>query len=100
MISSVIQYDSLLVVRDETGQQIGTISLGGGQFIGYSNTFILLRYGNMYATVDENQYPMGNTILPGDFVITGITNNGFLARTGQLLQMYDPYCNHVGVQVV
>ena len=76
MISSVIQYDSILVVRDENGQTIGTISTGGGEFIGYSNTFILLRYGNMYSTVDENQRPLGSTILPDDYEITGITNNG------------------------
>lgn len=98
MISSVIQYDSILVVRDETGQTIGTISTGGGEFIGYSNTFILLRYGNMYSTVDENQRPLGSTILPEDYEITGITSSGFLARTGRLMQVSDPYCNHVGVQ--
>jgi hypothetical protein len=100
MISSVIQYDSLLVVRDESGQKIGTISLGGGEFVGYSNAFILLRYGNMYQTVDANQYPMGNVILPEDYEITGITGSGFLARTGRLLQMYDEWCKYLGSTVI
>lgn len=100
MISSVIQYDSLLVVRDQNGQQIGTISLGGGEFLGYSSSFIVLRYGNMIVTTDENQRQLGNIGLPGDYVITGITNNGFLARTGRILQVYDPYCNHIGIQSI
>lgn len=98
MISSVIQYDSLLVVWDESGQKIGSISIGGGELLGFSNTFILLRYGNMFSTVDENQHQLGNIVLPEDYVIIGITNSGFLARTGRLLQVYDLYCNHIGVQ--
>lgn len=100
MISSVIQYSSLLVVRDETGQQIGSISLGGGEMLGYSSKFIVLRYGNMIITVDENQSQLGNIVLPAEFQITGITNSGFLAKTGSNLQVYDPYCNHTGIQSI
>jgi hypothetical protein len=100
MISSVIQYGSLLVVRDETGQQIGSISTGGGEFLGYSGTFILLKYGSMVISMDENQRHFGSTIIPEDYIITGITNSGFLARTGNILLVYDRYCNHTDTQSI
>jgi hypothetical protein len=101
MISSVIQYGSLLVVRDESGQQTGSITLGGGgEMLGYSSNFIVLRYGNMISTVDKNQYPMGNIVLPYDYKITGITNSGFLAQTGRMLIVYDQYCKQTGTQTI
>jgi hypothetical protein len=100
MIGSVIQYASLLVVWDEHGQKIGTISLNGGEMLGYSNSFVLLRYGNMIITTDANQRQFGSIVLPANYQITGITNNGFMARTGQTLQVYDQYCNHKGVQSI
>lgn len=100
MIVSVIQYGSLLSVRDERGQQIGTLSISGGTMLGYSNKFIVLRFGNMIITTDENQRQLGNIVMPSEFIISGITNNGFLARTGNLYQVYDPYCRHVGIQSI
>jgi hypothetical protein len=101
MISSVIQYGSLLIVRDESGQQIGSITLGGGgEMLGYSSNFIVLRYGNMISTIDKNQYPMGNIVLPSEFQITGITNSGFLARIGSMLIVYDPWCRQTGTQTI
>ncbi|HOX77014.1 MAG TPA: hypothetical protein PLW31_03155 [Bacteroidales bacterium] len=100
MIRSVIQYDSVLVVLDENGNRTGTLPISGAEYLGYANNYIVLRYGNMIVTVDENQRQLGNIVLPGDYVITGITNNGFLARTGRILQVYDPYCNHIGIQSI
>lgn len=100
MIVSVIQYGSLLSVRNEQGVQTGTLSMNGGTLLGYSGTFIVLRYGNMIITTDEHQQQLGNVVLPSDWVITGITQNGFLARTGSLIQIYDPWCRHMGNQSV
>jgi len=91
MIASAILYGSLLVLRDKNGTQIGSISLNGGEFLGYSSNFIVLRYGNMIITRDVNDHQLGNLPLPSDYVIIGITNSGFMARTGNLLQSYAPY---------
>jgi hypothetical protein len=98
MITAAILYDSLLVLRDNKGNQIGSISLNGGEFLGYSSNFIVLRYGNMIITRDEKDRQLGNLPLPSVYVITGITNSGFMARTGSLLQSYDMHCNHIGSQ--
>jgi len=100
MIGSVIQYDSILAVWDENGNRIGALSLGGGVMLGYSNSFIVLRYGNMIVTTDADQRQLGSVVLPAEYEITGITNSGFLARTGNTLQVYDAHCDHVGVQSI
>jgi|GEM_PF-2664983 len=100
MIGSVIQYDSILAVWDENGTKIGTLSIGGGEMLGYSNKFILLRYGDLIMTTDADQRQLGSTVVPGGYQICGITNSGFLAKTGNILQVYDTHCNHVGIQSI
>lgn len=100
MIGSVVQYDSVLAVWDENGNRIRTLSLNGGEMAGYSNRFIVLRYGNLIITTDADQRQLGSTVLPEDYHICGITSNGFLTKTGSLLQVYDQYCNHKGIQSI
>jgi hypothetical protein len=100
MIASVIQYDSILAVWDENGSRIGTLSIGDGEMIGFANTFILLRYSDMIITIDYNQRQLGSIVLPESFDICGITNNGFLAKSDSLLQVYDSWCRHIGVQSI
>lgn len=100
MIRSVVQYGSILNVWDENDNSIGTLSIGDGEFLGYSSRFILVRYGNMVVSMDENQQNLGHEIFPEDYIIKGITENGFIAETGRIQQLYDPYCNHVGVQSI
>lgn len=95
MIRSVIQYGSILAVRDENENQIGTLSIGDGEFLGYSSRFILVRYGNMVVSMDENQNKLGHEIFPEDYIIKGITDGGFIAETGRIQQLYDPYCRHI-----
>lgn len=100
MIRSVIQYGSILDVRDEQDRNIGTLAIGNGEFLGYSSRFILVRYDNMIVSMDENQYNLGHEIFPEHYIIKGITESGFIAQTGSIQLLYDPYCNHVGTQSI
>lgn len=96
MIGSAIQYGDMLVLRDGFGNTISNLSLNGGEFVGHSSTYVMIRYQNMIVTYDEDGNQLGNYTLPSDFRIQGITDNGFYARTGSILEQFDPYCNYVG----
>ena len=95
MIANVIQYGNLLVIRDQTGNQIGSISLNGGEVLGHSSKFVLVRYGNNCITMNENSQQLGMTPIPSGYRIQGITDSGFSARTGNVIEVYDQYCNHI-----
>jgi hypothetical protein len=95
MIATVTQYGSLLVIRDHRGDQIGTISTGGGEFLGHSSTFVVLRFGTQIATYNENGNRLGITQVPESYRIHSITESGFCARTGNLVLVYDQYGNNV-----
>ena len=96
MICSGDQYGNQVVLRDRTGSQIGILTLGGGELLGNSRSFVVVRYGNMIYTMNENQQQLGSVPLPSDYRIQNITEDGFTARTGNMLQKYDMYCNHIG----
>jgi len=98
MIRTVYQYGSIIILRDENDTNIGTLSIGEGELLGYSSHFILVRFGNMVISWDKDQVTLGSEIFPENYTIKGITQSGFIAETGQLRQIYDPYCNHIGTQ--
>jgi len=100
MIRSVVQYGSILDLRNEQDNQIGTLSIGEGMLLGYASNYILVRYDNMIVSFDKNQNRLGHIILPEEYRIQGITQNGFIALTGRLQILYDPYCNQVGTQSI
>jgi hypothetical protein len=68
------------------------------EFLSYSSIFIVLRYINMIVTGYVNDRLLGIFPLPSGYVITGITNSGFMAQTGSMLQSYDPYRDHIDIQ--
>ncbi|MBU2652270.1 MAG: hypothetical protein KKA81_15175 [Bacteroidetes bacterium] len=100
MIRTVIQYGSILVARDEQDNHIGSLSIGEGIMLGYASNYILVRYGNMVVSMDVDQNNLGHEIFPEEYKIMGITSGGFIAQTGSIQQLYDPYCNHVGTQSI
>jgi hypothetical protein len=95
MISNVTQYGSLLVLRDQQGQQVGTLSVSNGELLGYSRDFVVVQFDGMIVTMDENQRTLGRLILSSDYRIQGINESGFCARTGSQVMVYDPYCNKI-----
>lgn len=95
MIATVIQYGNLLIVRDRNGNQLGTISTGGGDFLGHSSSFVVLRFGTQIVTYNENGDRLGITQIPEDYRIQSITESGFCARTGNLMLVYDSYGNNI-----
>lgn len=95
MIATVTQYGSNLIVRDSSGSQIGFISTGGGEFLGHSSSFVVLRFGGQIVTYNEDGNRMGFTQIPTDYKIQSITESGFCARTGSMMLVFDSYCNNV-----
>lgn len=95
MIANVTQYGSLLILRDQKGQQVGSLSISGGEFIGHSSDFIMVKYGNVIITVDENQRQLGSIPFDSEYIIGGITDSGFTARTGSMVFVYDKYCRKI-----
>jgi len=100
MIASATQYGSLVILRDQSGNQIGSLSISSGQMLGFSRDFVLVKFGNMYITMDVNQTTLGSIPLDSSFTIQGITESGFSARTGRMVISYDKYCRQVGTYVV
>ena len=54
----------------------------------------------MVVSMDENQQNLGHEIFPEEYIIKGITENGFIAETGRLQILYDPYCKQTGIQSI
>jgi len=96
MIRIAEQYGQQLVLFDEGGHMIETLSLNGGEFLGHTTSYVVIRYQNMIVTYNENGDQLGNITLPSDYRIQSITDSGFCARTGNILEKYDPYCNYLG----
>jgi len=95
MIATVTQYGNLLIVRDRAGNQIGNISTGGGEVLGHSSSFVVLRFGGQIVTYNENGNRMGFTQIPSDYRVQSITESGFCTRTGNMVLVYDSYCNNI-----
>jgi hypothetical protein len=100
MIANVTQYGNLLVIRDRSGNQIGSISTGGGEFLGHSSAFVVLRFGGQIVTYNSDGNRIGHIQLPTDYRIQSITESGFCARTGNMILVYDSYCNNVDHYIV
>ena len=95
MINSATQYGDQLVLMGRGGERTGTIILNGGEFLGHSRNFIVVRFGDQVCTFDENETILGAVNLDESFKISGITDSGFYAKTGSVVEVYDWYCNHI-----
>ena len=99
MITSAVQYGSQVAIY-ENGTPLGNVQISGGDFLGHSRNFLLVRYGNLYVTFNETNHQMGSVPLPADYTIQSITDSGFVARTGNLLIQYDMFCQQRGTTSV
>ncbi|MFA7157030.1 MAG: hypothetical protein WC123_04985 [Bacilli bacterium] len=95
MIAQVSQHGSILVLRDNTGSQINTILIGNGEFLGHSGKFVVIQYGDMIVTMNENQSILGRIVLDSRYRISGITDSGFHAKTGSMIIAYNSMCEHI-----
>jgi len=96
MIASATQYGSMVILRDQLGQQVGSLSISNGQLLGFSRDFVVIQFGNMITTMDENQRTLGTIPLDSSFRVQGINESGFSTRTGNMVFSYDKYCRQVG----
>jgi hypothetical protein len=99
MITSAIQYGSQIAIY-ENGNPIGNVQISGGQFLGHSQNFLLVKYNDLYVTFNEKNHQLGSIPLPADCTIQSITDSGFVARTGNLLIQYDMFCHQRGSTTV
>lgn len=95
MIAQVSQHGSILVLRDNTGSQINTLSISNGELLGHSGKFVVIQYGDMIVTMNENQNILGRIILDSSYRISGITDSGFHAKTGSMIVAYNSMCEHI-----
>lgn len=95
MIATVNEYGNLLIVRDRNGNQLGTISTGGGEFLGHSSSFVVLRFGSQIVTYDQRGSRLGMAQVPENYRIQSITESGFCARTGSMILVYDSHGNNI-----
>ena len=93
MIAQAQQYSSLIVLRDRHGDEVGTLSIGDGIFLGHSRDYVVIQYGDMIVTMDENQRNLGSVVLDQRYRIQGITESGFYAKVDNAVIMYDKFCN-------
>lgn len=100
MIATVTQYGSMLVLRDQHGQQVGNMSISGGDLVGHSRDFVVIKYDNMYYTINENQQQLGNLQLDSSFRFQSVTDSGFTVRTGNMITSYDKYCRKIDSFVI
>lgn len=94
MIREAVQYGSLVNLFDEEGSQVGSLSIGNGEFVGHSRDFVVIRYQDMIVTMDSNQRILGRLVIDGRYRIGSITEAGFTARVDSAVEVYDKYCNH------
>lgn len=93
MLATVIQYGNTLDLRDRSGQSIANIGLGNGQLVGYSSSLIVIQYGNSIVTYDGYGNKLGGSTIPNNHKIVGVFENGFNARVGNVMVVYDEYVN-------
>ena len=94
MIRQAIQYSSIVNIFGDDGTQIGSVTIGSGELLGYSRDFLVIRYGDMIVTKDANDHQLGSLVIDRRYQIMGINESGFTARDGSALEVYDKYCNH------
>lgn len=100
MIATVTQFGSLLVFRDLTGKQVGSLPIGGGVLVGHSSEFVVVKYDNHYLVVNENQQPLGRLQLDSSFRFISATDSGFTVATGNMAISYDKYCRKIGSYIL
>lgn len=96
MIATATQYGSLVILRDQSGQQVGSLSISDGIVLGHSRDFVVVKFGKLITTMDENQRTLGTIPLDSNFTICSINESGFSARVDGLTIAFDKYCNQVG----
>lgn len=95
MFATVTQSGGMLILRDQHGQQVGNLTISNGEFLGHSRDFVVIKYEDMIITMDQNQSKLGSTPLPSNFKVQGVTESGFYARTGNMIVVFDRYCNRI-----
>lgn len=100
MISAVLKYGNLLVIRNSNGDQIGNYTLNGGTLVGHSSSFLVVRYQNQILTINERGQTIGMTPIVSGSTVQGITDSGFNIALGSVMEVYDIRCcrvNHYSI---
>jgi len=95
MIFEAQQYGSLLILRNSEGIEIGSLSIGDGEFLGHSRDFVVIRYQDMIVTMDSQQNVLGRLVIDSRYVVRSITEAGFTVKADTAIETYDRYCNHI-----
>lgn len=94
-IGDVQQKGSFIYSYNENGQSIGNFNIESGQFLGYSNSIIVIKRGDFLHSYDAKGNPLGNFLIYSSDKFKGVNGKNINILRGIDLYTFDTKGNKI-----